>query len=125
MMCRFKSGMAVYVNESDVRVFTSINTDSHTDIRDEYNIRDDMSRMSISWRTTPLEYIPGNGANIIDPQSNGWDGWTLNFDAGRPDWWTEAHTKSATKQMRDAVKAHIDGKSFSAGGYIDLGNLTS
>ena len=111
-MCRFKSGVAVKIDECRVRVYTSTETDSHFELIEANNIQDGMSGKSLSERHVSVEYVPGEGANLIAPVSNGWEGWTFTFDTDRPDWWTDMHTRDAIRQLREAVCAHINGVNY-------------
>jgi hypothetical protein len=124
------------VDEAHVRVHTLKGDDSHEAIRKKCDIRDDAGGLAA--RQTPVELIC-----VDDLRDTGQ--WEFTFDAGRPDWWTEAHMADARRQLTVAADADWDGDvlnyvggldlrgltslpasaKLSAGGYLDLGGLTS
>ena len=96
-MCQTRSGVAVYMGEDSVRLCLC-DTDSHSEIRSHHNIRDDGGAGD---RQTPLEYVPG--ADFCDLET-----WELIFDAGRPEWWTEAMTSSVIRDFRADLRPKIE-----------------
>ena len=95
-MCQTRSGVAVYMGEDSVRLCLC-DTDSHSEIRRHHNIRDDGGAGD---RQTPLEYVPG--ADFCDLET-----WELIFDAGRPEWWTEAMTSSVIRDFRADLRPKV------------------
>ena len=134
-MCKFRSAVAIKDGDT-VKLMMLPGEDSHEKIRTHYNIRD--GEGASASRQTPVEYYPTRTLKS-------WDGWILEFDADRPDWWTDAMTESATHQFQSDITpiiasgfdgwtgyldlrsvTSIDGVTFGAiGGYIDLHNVTS
>ena len=132
-MCQAISGIAVKSGRTVV-VYTSAKTDSHTEIREEHNIRDDDG--PVAQYQTPIELIPVTDLFDIN-------GMEFRFDAWRPDWWTGSMTRAATKQLHRSWMARWDGMTLKmesdvylgslkeipagvtieAGGYVDLRNL--
>ena len=100
-MCSFKSGVPVYKSLTEVTLYTIKGEDSHTVIKEKYNIPDDFSRDGM--RHCTAEYKPGANSSLCDPESNNWLDWEFVFDSERPNWWNEEHTKSAICQLRKAV----------------------
>ena len=116
-MCQKISGIAVLNQErTDVKVYTSKKSDSHTDIRAEHGIRDDNS--PIADRQTPIELIPKTSLTKLD-------GMKFIFDDCCPDWWTDNMTDSAIRQLFFALKDRWDGDTLSFDGDLDLRSLTS
>ena len=102
-MCEFKSGIAVKLNEEEVRVYTLPFIDSHTVIREKHGIKENGFGM-LSNMSTPVELIPhGFPPNFKDSSS-----WQFQFDDCRPDWWTEGMTEQATRQLMEAAKADLE-----------------
>ena len=134
-MCKCISGIAVLSN-GKVKIYTSVKSDSHSDIREEYGIRDDNS--PIADRQTPIELVPITGLTELKDME-------FRFDDCRPSWWTDNMTDDAKRQLFRALKNRWDGNKFefidylylssltsipegvtlSAGGYLDLSSLTS
>ncbi len=117
-MCQFKSGRAVYVDESHVTLYTLRGNDSHTDIAETNGIRDDGRPLD---RQIPLEYIPVGDVDIQHPNRS----WKLIFDDAKPLWWTESHTEDVISQFISAIEAEWDDGVFNYNGYCDLSSLTS
>ena len=113
-MCQFISGVAVERDDT-VTVKTLKNSDSHSEIRKKFNIADDNS--SRGQRQTPVELIPVTSLTDVS-------GMEFRFDAERPDWWTDAMTDEATRQLFRAAKNRWDGNTLKAD-YLDLSSLTS
>ena len=102
-MCEFKSGIAVKLNEEEVRVYTLPFIDSHTVIREKHGIKENGLGM-LSNMSTPVELIPyGFPPNFKDSSS-----WKFKFDSDKPDWWTEGMTEQATRQLMEAAKADLE-----------------
>ena len=102
-MCEFKSGIAVKINEEEVRVYTLPLIDSHTLIREKHGIKENGFGM-LSNMSTPVELIPhGFPPNFKDSSS-----WKFKFDSDKPDWWTEGMTEQATRQLMEAAKADLE-----------------
>jgi len=114
-MCRKKSGVAVK-SGNDVVVYTIPGNDSHSDIREKHNLRDDASLMARY--QTPVEFVPVRGMFDIKD-------YDFEFDESRPEWWTGAMTKSAKKQLFRAAMDEWDGKTLEAGLDINLSSLTT
>lgn len=101
-MGKFRSGIGVIDNLMDgggVTLGMLPDHDSHPAIREALGIRNNDNDL-LDRHQTPLEYVP-RGA--LDDFSK----YALVFDAGRPDWWTEAHTASAVRQFRDDIEPRI------------------
>ena len=116
-MCQTISGIAVKSGDT-VKVYTSSKSDSHTDIREEFHIRDDNS--PIANNQTPVELIPKTSLTEIG-------GMNFIFDAGRPDWWTDDMTEEATRQLyHDLMRRWNNERTvFSFEGDLDLRSLKS
>jgi len=116
-MCQTISGIAVKTGDT-VMVYMSKKSDSHSDIRQEYKIRDDNS--PIAGRQTPVELIPVTSLTDID-------GMKFKFDDVKPDWWTDDMTEEAIRQLYQALNRRWDKSKtvFSFPGDLDLGNLVS
>jgi len=115
-MCKFKSGVAVKINEDDVKIYTLRGEDSHTEIRNEYNIRDDDGAGAT--RQTSVELIPVRGLSKKED-------YDFIFDAGKPDWWTDNMTISAVNQLFSAVKVEIVNNTIKYKGNLELNSLTT
>jgi len=102
-MCEFKSGISVKLNEDEVDTKTFPLVDSHTFIRKHYGIleSDDSLRSS---RSTPVELIP----QTTPPDFKDMSKWKFVFDDSRPDWWTDAMTEQASRQLIQAAQADWD-----------------
>ena len=100
-MCQFKSGEAVKISESEVKVLTTYLQDSHTEIRKVHSIREDSGSPSDKFHT-PVELIPSR-LDFDDPSA-----WELVFDDAKPDWWTDSMTEQATSQLLSAAKFDFD-----------------
>ena len=114
-MCLAKSGIAIYVDEQTVKVYTLPGDDSHEQIREHFHLSD---RGELSRFATPLECIPitGIGANEAD--------YELVFDDCCPTWWTDQMSADAKACLVQAfVNELADGayKEFS----LNLRRLTS
>ena len=107
-MCRLISGVAVLTGET-VKVYTLPDSDSHSDIRSKFNIRDDDGAGN---RQTPIEYIP------VGPLDS-FDEWKFLFDDERPDWWTDDMTDQAIRQLISAFRDRHENWKFK--GLLDLG----
>ena len=92
-MCQAISGIGVLTGDT-IKVYTSRKTDSHIDIRKEYNIRDD-SLTGVASHQTPVELIPVESLTDIN-------GMRFKFDNARPNWWTDSMTDEAIKQLHSA-----------------------
>ncbi len=112
-MCRYKSGEAVYVDENTVRVYTLKWNDRHIVIRAKNGIPENTCGVFDN-RHTPVELIPAGDVDLRHPN----DSWQLVFDAGKPEWWTEAHTHEARRQLADAVAADWEGNHYD--GWLNL-----
>ena len=134
-MCLAKSGIAIYVDEQTVKVYTLPGVDSHEHIREHFHLSD---RGELSRFATPLECIPitGIGANEAD--------YELVFDDCRPTWWTDQMSADAKRflvktfvdeLMSGAYKEFAlnlrrltslpDNCTLTPGGWLDLRSLTS
>ena len=116
-MCRSISGEAVLKDGERIKVYTSKVTDSHAEIRAEYNIREDDCGPAGA-RHTPVELIPVTSLTDVE-------GMKFNFDAWCPDWWTDDMTESAIRQLYQAAKKRWKGKTLKFDGDLNLGSLTS
>ena len=118
-MCQFKSGIAIRISESEVEVRTSPLEDSHTNIREKCNIRE--NTFGLSRYSTPVELIPTK----LDFEDNSC--WKLVFDDNKPDWWTEGMYDQCIDQLFKAAKEDFDalmsGKEYP--GSLDLDSLKS
>ena len=102
-MCEFKSGIAVKLNEEEVRVYTLPLIDRHTIIREKHGIKENGLGL-LSNMSTPVELSPESSPpNFKDSSS-----WQFQFDDCRPDWWTEGMTEQATRQLMEAAKADLE-----------------
>ncbi len=115
-MCHSQSGIAVRIDETSVRVYTCLDTDSHSDIRERCGLSDGANPMSRY--QTPVELVPFRGMKRVED-------FYFRFDAGRPKWWTDSMTGQAKSQMFAAFSAHWDGDVFQHAGYLNLRSLTS
>ena len=116
-MCRSISGEAVLKDGERIKVYTSKVTDSHTEIRAEYNIREDDCGPAGA-RHTPVELVPMSSLTDVK-------GMEFRFDDMRPDWWTDDMTESAIRQLYQAMKKRWKGKVLKLGGNLNLESLTS
>ena len=138
-MCQFKSGIAVRISESEVEVRTLPFEDSHTKIREKFNISED--NLGLSRYSTPVELIP------TKPDFEDQSCWELVFDDDKPDWWTDDMTDRCIvqllKEAKEDFEALMSGKEYpgslylnrltsipsgfnpTVGGYLDLSGLTS
>lgn len=88
-MCHHKSGIAVNIDESHVKVYTLVQEDSHEKIRDHFNILDNLAFGRFQ---TPVELQPIKGLqNISD--------YKFSFDGDKPSWWTDRMTDQAIHQL--------------------------
>ena len=99
-MCQFKSGIAIRISESEVEVRTSPLEDSHTNIREKCNIRE--NTFGLSRYSTPVELIPTK----LDFEDNSC--WELVFDDNKPDWWAEGMHDQCIDQLLKAAKEDFD-----------------
>lgn len=98
-MCKWVSGEAVFVDESEVRVYTLPHDDSHNNIRAKHNIAEDAGP-GLAQRHCPVELFPeGDFADV--------DGYTFAVDGPAPEWWTDAHTASATRQLAFLARSRM------------------
>jgi len=114
-MCQTIAGVAVLTGDM-IKVFTSSKTDSHTEIRKEFNIRDDNSPIAL--RQTPVELIPIE--SLIDVS-----GMKFVFDDQKPDWWTDSMTDEAIRQLYQALKNRWENNVLNFQGSLFLQSLTS
>ncbi len=115
-MCQFRSAVAVYNSTDDTVTLRFLaGQDSHTRIREQNGIRDDGSPGAS--RQTSLEYVPTDLLNL--------DSYQLQFDAERPDWWTEEHTVQAVRQFQADITPQIAARRWEWGGDLDLRSLTA
>jgi len=114
-MCMFISGIAVKT-EDGVKVYMLDNEDSHTKVREKYNIRDD-DRPGSS-RQTPVEFVPVRG--LEKPED-----YDFRFDAEKPNWWTDDMTEAASRDMFTEAKRRMKGGKIRYDGYLFLSSLTS
>ena len=132
-MCKCKSGIAVRLDETTIRVYQLDGEDSHNTIRQMHGLTD--SAFPLGRYQTPIELVPVRGLAIGDCD--------FVFDAGRPDWWTDDMTRQATTSLYPDIARLAtgepyggdlylhnltslpEGASLSAGGHLDLGSLTS
>ena len=113
-MCQAISGVAVLANET-ITVYTSDKTDSHTEIREEFNIRDDYGPGAT--RQTPIELIPISGLTDIS-------GMEFRFDDCRPGWWTDAMTDEAIRQLFQAWRSRWNGNVLCFPSTLQLNSVT-
>ena len=114
-MCKKKSGVAVKSGD-EVVVYTLPGNDRHTDIREKHNLRDDVSLMARY--QVPVEFIPVRGLFEIED-------YEFAFDESRPEWWTDAMTESAKKQLFRAAMDEWDGKTLKVDRDINFSSLIS
>jgi len=123
-MCQFRSGEAMRVDDSEVKVLFSEREDSHTANRTAHRIGEDGGTGGLSRFYTPVEFVPTGGLYE-------WDKYEFRFDAGRPDWWTDSHTASAARQCLAEVKSVLltragkPRKTLAWKGDLYLGSLTT
>ena len=115
-MCQMISGIAVLTDGDKIKVYTSETSDSHSNIREEFGIRDDNS--PIADRQTPVELIPVESLTDVN-------GMEVRFDAGKPNWWTDDMTDETVRQLYRALKNrwNKDRTVFEFAGHINLNNL--
>lgn len=129
-MCRYRSGEACYdPNSHAVTVKMLDGEDSHTKIREQHGIRESSSSLMDRYHT-PVEYVPTK-----DLDRTTWDGWTLIWDAEKPEWADDEIIQDIVRQMRERVMlddlAHwggdlvLDGlKSIPKGVILSAGGVT-
>ena len=101
-MCEFKSGIAVKLNECEVEVYTLPLIDRHTLIREKHGIKENSG--SLSDFSTPVELVPKRyPVKSFHPVD-----WKFVFDAGKPDWWTDAMTEQAISQLLSAARQDLE-----------------
>ena len=112
-MCQHRS----YIVTESATVYSLIDSDSHTAIREKHSIRD--SSPIHADRQASIELLP---VDLFDPTT-----WTLHFDDpdGKPDWWTDAHEKAARLQLALDHRVFLRHGIYTFGGYLYLGRLTS
>ena len=115
-MCRYRSSIAVRVDDSTVRLLFVDGNDSHEEIRRQHHISDGGGLLDRY--QTPLEWSPAH--DLLDL-----DSYRLTFDAGKPNWWTEAHTESALGQYRAEATPRLESLRWEWRGSLDLSGLTS
>lgn len=118
-MSQFKAGVAIYKNDTEVIVHTLKGSDSHTAIREAHGICDELGAGAT--RQTPIELIPVGKATLRRPDRQ----WELTFGAGRPSWWTDAHTKAARRQLSRAARDDWDGDILHHDGDLWLERISS
>jgi hypothetical protein len=99
-MCKFKSGIAVRINESEVSVMVLDGLDNHSSIREKCNIKE--ADLGLSRYSIPVELIPTK--LDFDDRSC----WEFVFDADKPDWWTDGMTEQCFDQLLTAAKADFE-----------------
>jgi hypothetical protein len=114
-MCKFRSGEAVFVDECEVRLYTTPEEDSHTKNRENHGIAEAQPFGLREGRHTPVEYTPKRAKTLDD-----FDGYELAFDAGKPEWWTDSHTASVTRQFQADIRAWLSSGGTSWAGDMDL-----
>lgn len=93
-MCLTIAFIATCVNDT-VDIIVSNKTDSHSEIRKEFNVRDDDGVGAT--RQTPCELIiGGNMLSIEDTE--------FVFDDTRPEWWTDDMTEIVIRKAWAAWK---------------------
>ena len=115
-MCRFRSAVAVYQSESEVALKLLPGEDSHTKIREAFNIRDGLG--AAASRQTPVEFVPFGALDDLDA-------YEFIFDAGKPNWWTDAHTDSAVQQFRREVRGLLAEKTIEYDDDLYLNSVTT
>ena len=105
-MCEFHSGIVTMK-----RVFTDLDTDSHSDLLEKYHIKDDFKEANF----VKVELVPTNKPvheAILTPTDKEW---TLRVDqSDYPDWW-ESSKKWAKKEMLKSLKNVIKKRCVLAG----------
>ena len=131
-MCLHKAIIAVRVDESSIKIYSLPKNDKHEDIRAHYKLNDSSA---LSRYQTPLEVRPVRGAEKLSD-------YDLVFDAGSPDWWTEAMSEEAllagyklsqdelegvwTNELRlDFLKNRKGLERLTQTGNLDLSSLTA
>ena len=130
-MCQFRSGIAVRVDESTVRVYMLSDDDSHEEIRKHYRLTDDGE---LSRYQTPVELVPVRGLFRRED-------YDFVFDAGKPDWWVDGMMEQAVDVLFPAALTRLEGTTgdlnlrslvtlpegvtLHAGGDLDLYSLTT
>ena len=97
-MCQTRSGVAVKISESEIRIYMS-DDDSHNTIREEHHLRDDDGPLAS--RQTPVEFVPAT--DLLDL-----DTWEFVFDDSHPDWWTDSMTEQAVRQFKADLSPKIE-----------------
>jgi len=120
-MCQYRSGKGVYVDDEYIRLHTLPDNDSHTKICESSGIHEE-DGSALRNKQTPLEYVPSNNADLRNPRGKDWK---LIFDAGKPDWWTDAHTTDVIRQFCDVIDGDWNGNILKRSGYLDLRSLTA
>ena len=86
-MCKAFSGICVRSG----KVYWKLGMDSHNDIADKFNLKDDKNYC-------PFEINPKND-NYLNP-----DEWVFKFDDGTPDWWKQSHENRCWSAFREWKK---------------------
>ncbi|MDD5353060.1 MAG: hypothetical protein PHS93_07875, partial [Candidatus Omnitrophica bacterium] len=121
-MCHYRSGEPVFIDETSISLKTLPHNDCHTTIRKKHNIGEDDGSPFHS-KHTPVEYVPGEGADLRNPGGKGWE---LIFDDIKPEWWTDAHTKDTIRQFCDVIRGDWNGDKLEyPGSDLDLSSLTT
>jgi len=97
------TGVAVLTGDTFVIRTHPNGKESHRDIREYYNIKDD-NRMGL--RQSPIEYHPGRSLDSCQD-------WMFVFDDKRPDWWTDNMTEKAERVLWQVYRARWDGNKYS------------
>jgi len=88
-MCQHKSGIVVRVDETTCKIFCLPREDSHSKIREHFNLSDD----SLLGRfQTPVEFVPVRGLDKIED-------YDFKFDDNKPDWWRDEFEAEAKRVL--------------------------
>ena len=130
-MCQYRSAVVTMFNDN-LKIYTLDGEDSHEDIREKYNIKDDYTTAN---RQEAIEFIPTG--MLFDYKS-----YELRWDDIKPDWATpDVEDKIIRKMINICKKDDLsnykgylylysltsipEGTTLSAGGYLYLSSLTS
>ncbi len=130
-MCKHRSAKVTYFND-ELKVYTLEGNDSHNDIAEKFNIKDDITTAS---RQSSCEFIP-NG-ELFD-----YDSYKLQWDDVKPDWATpDVEEMIICKMIKicktddlsnwggdlnlSSLTAIPNGVTLSAGGGLNLSSLTA
>ena len=111
-MCQHKSGIVVKVSETECKVFCLPGEDSHSKIRDAFNISD---TALLGRYHTPVEFVPVRGVSAIED-------YDFKFDAGKPDWWCQQFEDEAKRVLFAQSQEDVMGSFV---GNADFRSLTS